>query len=606
MNFNSLVDYAAENGGKASIVTRPNLSNPSNDNCLHNIQSSFPVTPPPINAAFFQPPPQMTHFQSVAPMDPLHELERANRCCREAKEYKKNVEESERKHRIRQKQCNLSGIQINPIENIQLDSFIPYIKQYDIVKTASYLLDITGLDTLGIIYAILAATSIATWGRIVIKLSDTWSEPAVDMIIQVSSAGTKKSSLAKYLRVPFNNFCSQANEMFDERSKNAQEKKRLSIKTSNIRSRKKIEAVVKEGAAMNQEDELTLLQHTIAETAQFNCHLAQSVEVPPRVQLLVDKGTSFQLAVTLSEQGECQGCITAEGNMITSRMICSLEAANLFLRGHTQEAYVYENAKKQINLAHPALPMINLVQPVVACKLYGNESLNENGVTARLVPYFHQGTNYMPYGLNLEKDIVAYNSKIASLLQLYHTQDKDARRYEVGVTPDALALIKQFEHDIRYNEIPNMPDAAAPCMLKAHGQAVRFAWDIHAWDNEKPHLYPINAEEMQAAITLVRASFPHVKYAYSPCGLVANSVARKILKSLGNITDSWERNKLLADGIDSTTLQQRIGCKSKEVNNALRLLEKHSYLAVYDDATNNLKVVLHPNFFSYVIFLKNY
>ena len=452
----------------------------------------------------------------------------------------------------------------------------------------------------------MGAVSIATWGRISIKLNDTWSEPAVDMLIQVSSAGTKKSSLAKHLRAPFDIYCSQANEMFDERSKNAKEKKRLVTKTSDSRSRKKIEAALKESALMEQEDELALLQQTIAETAQFNCHLAQSVEFPPRVQLLVDKGTSFQLAATLSEQGECQGCITAEGNMVSSKLISSPEAASLFLRCHTQEPYVYENAQKQINLTHPALPMINLVQPVVACKLYGDGFLNENGVTARFVPYFHLGASSVSPGYDLKDGLTTYNSKIAKLLQLYHTQNKDAPLYEVGVTPDALALIKQFEHDIRYNVIPNMPEAAVPCMLKAHGQAVRLVADSHAWNNEQPHLHPINAEEMQIGIDLVRASFSHIAYAYSPMGLVAHSVARKVLESLGNVTDLWEQNKLITDGIDSTTLQQRIGCKSKVVNNALRLLEKHNYLAVYDDATNNLKVALHPNFYNYIKFLQKH
>ena len=196
---------------------------------------------------------------------------------------------------------------------------------------------------------------------------------------------------------------------------------------------------------MEQEDEVAFLQRAIAEVAQFNCNLAQSIEITPRVQLLVDKGTTFQLAATLSEQGECQGCITAEGNMINSKMICSPEAANLFLRGHTQEPYVYENAKKQIKLTHPALPMINLVQPVVACKLYGNEFLNENGVTARFVPYFHHCTNFSRHELNMDDGLTAYKSKVTSLLQLFHTQDKNAQRYEVCVAHEALELIKNFE-----------------------------------------------------------------------------------------------------------------------------------------------------------------
>ncbi|MTJ92341.1 MAG: DUF3987 domain-containing protein [Desulfovibrio sp.] len=600
MSFDSLVVQADKNGGSASMVVGFNFLSQSRKHCLPSKQSSPPVSQPQSNTTFSQPQLGMIHSQRAAPMNPLHELEWANRCFNEAKEYKKNAEESERKKRISQKQWSLSGAQIIPIQNIQLDSFIPYIKSHCIANTAYYLSGLTGLNALGIMYAILASVSIATWGRINIKLTDTWSEPAVDMIIQVSSAGTKKSSLTKHLRAPFNLFCSEANEMFEELSKNAKEKKRLASKATGSRSRKIIEAALKECATMEQKDELDFLQRAIDEAAQFNCNLAQSVEITPPVQILVDKCTSFQLAAALSEQGECQGCITAEGNMIASRMLCSPEDAYLFLRGHTQEPYVYENARKKINLAHPALPMINLVQPVVASKLYANEFLNENGVTARFVPYFHQGSILAPYGFNMGDGLAAYNSKIKSLLHLYHTQDKNAPRYEVGVTPDALELVKNFEKHIRYNEIPIMPEAAAPCMLKAHGQAVRFAWDIHAWNTDQPHLHPINAEEIQTAITLVRASFSHIKYAYSPLGLAAYSVARKILESLGNVTDFWEQNKLIADGIDSTTLQQRIGCKSKEVNNALRLLETYNYLAVYDDATNNLKVALHPNFYDCV------
>ena len=599
MNLDILVDQAQNNGGKASMAVGPESSALSKNNFLTSPQTSPPLSPAPNYEIFAQPQPIMSCFQDPAPIDPLRELERANKFYKVAKEYKKNSEENERKNRMNQKQLWLKSTQINSIDNIILERNIPCSVPYSINCNASCLSDCTGLNTLGCLYAILGSISIATWGRITIKLSNAWSEPAVDMILQVSTAGTKKSSLTKHLREPFEHFCSQSNKMYDEQSRNTKEKKRLAQKTSDRRSKKIIEAALKECATMEQEDEVAFLQRAIAEVAQFNCNLAQSIEITPRVQLLVDKGTTFQLAATLSEQGECQGCITAEGNMINSRMICSPEAANLFLRGHTQEPYVYENAKKQIKLTHPALPMINLVQPVVACKLYGNEFLNENGVTARFVPYFHHCTNFSRHELNMDDGLTAYKSKVTSLLQLFHTQDKNAQRYEVCVAHEALELIKNFENHIRINEIQNAPEAALPCMLKAHGQAVRFAWDIHAWNNEQPHLSPISAEEMQVGIDLARASFSHIKYAYSPTGLVAYSVARKIIESLVRIDEIWEQNKLITDGIDSTTLQQRIGCKSKEVNNALRLLETYNYLAIYDDATNNLKVILHPSFYLY-------
>ena len=597
MAFDGLVDRAEKNGGEARMVLGPNALLAQNNVPLVTGQSFPRVSPVPSNAVFPQIGSPNFHFRDLTSVDPLEGLEQANRCYNAAKEYKKNAEENERKNRICQYQLRLSRFQIIPIENLFLGSPIPFSVPHGIRTIANYLSSITGLQPLGIVYTIMGAVSIATWGRVSIKLDDSWSEPAVDMLLQVSSAGTRKSSLASHLREPFDLFCAQLNETHEERSRKAKEKIRLAAKITDRRSRKMIEAALEEVAAMGQKNELAILQRTIDEAAQFNCNLVQAVETSPRVQLLVDKATPFQLAATLSEQGECQGCITAEGNMVISKMICSPESANLFLRGHTQEPYIYENAKRQINLTHPALPMINLVQPVVACKLYANDTLNENGVTARFIPFFHSSVQNANLGLNVKDCLAIYRSKITSLLQIFHTQNKNADRYEVGVSPEALELVKEFEHDIRMNEIQRMPEDAAPCMLKAHGQAVRFAWDIHAWNNEQPHLHLISAKEMQAGIDLVRASFTHINYAYSTSGLIAYSVARKIIESLSHINDSWEQDRLIAEGIDSTTLQQRVGSKSKEVNNALRLLEAHKYLAVYDDATNNLKVILHPNFY---------
>lgn len=136
------------------------------------------------------------------------------------------------------------------------------------------------------------------------------------------------------------------------------------------------------------------LREVVNESLEFEKKFLQDIEekIRPPVQLLVDKATTFQLAVTMQAQGECQGSITAEGSMIKSNLISSSDAVNLFLRGHTQEPFVYENARKPISLAHPALPMVNLVQPMIASKFYCNENLNEVGVTARFVPYFHGGS----------------------------------------------------------------------------------------------------------------------------------------------------------------------------------------------------------------------
>ncbi len=362
-------------------------------------------------------------------------------------------------------------------------------------------------------------------------------------------------------------------------------------------------------------DEVKKIKNVVREAVALKQELLSTCgSVCPPVRLLVDNATPYQLAVTLQEQGECQGCITPEGSMLQSRLLRAGEAANLFLHTHTQEPYVYENAKRMIDLAHPALPMVNVVQPGVAARFYGNETLNEVGATARFVPYFYNSYDegWSPYsvphkGIFDDSDngfsdserspFVHYNKVITTLLDVYHTQNKNAQRYQVTVEPAALRLVSDFEKEIRDDVIPDMPEAARPCLLKAHGQAVRFAWGIHAWNHELPHTVPVTGQEMEQAIELVSATIEHIRYAYDPCGLQAYLHAQKILESLYRITDRWEQDKLLNEGIDSSTIQRRTKINAENTNNALHLLDRHKYLAVYDDATANLKVVLHPDFF---------
>ncbi|WP_083522135.1 DUF3987 domain-containing protein [Desulfovibrio fairfieldensis] len=537
-------------------------------------------------------------FRGVRLADPLHELERANRFYREAKEYKKNCDEECRKHRIVREQRRLSRHSIMPLElPIFRTCSFQSIPQ-SICDTADYISNITGLDRIGIALSILGAVSIATWGRVSIFLNDDWSEPAVDMLIQIANSGTRKSSLASYLRSPFGQFCSQANDGYEHRAQSIKEKARLSKKITERRAEKKFAAAFDAIGHIGQQEEIEVLTRAIADAAEFNRNLLQKVgEVHAPIQLLVDKATSFQLASVLYEQGECQGCITAEGSMINSKLISDSKAATLFLQGHTQEPYVYENAKKRVKLEHPALPMVNLVQPVVASRFYGNEALNEIGVTARMVPYFH--SNSAPdflYTSNGEP-FAAYNKKILQLLEIFYTQDRNAPHYQVRVTSEALKLIYNFAEEICDGVIPDMPNVAKPCLFKAHGQAIRFAWDIHAWNHELPHTVPVTGQEMEQAIELVSATIEHIRYAYDPCGLQAYLHAQKILESLYRITNRWEQDKLLNEGIDSSTIQRRTKINAENTNNALHLLDRHKYLAVYDDATANLKVVLHPDFF---------
>lgn len=565
---------------------------PSNSNMLINNFSNN-ITPQPLD--------QIINQSIIDQMKKYNDNEKV------IKEFSKNRLNDIRKIQLNAKKNELSNkkminISMTPIIRYKANLSLPF----NILKTTKYAYKICKLEQVGIALAILGATSIATQGRVAVKLQNNWEEPTIDMHTQVAPSGYNKTALNKILRKPIDKYGEEINKLREEHIHNTKEKTRITIKAAEKSAMQIIGQKIKD-LCCDKETMLeigldnieTELNQAIEQATDISQRLKKNIEHnPPKVILLIDDATPYKLAQLLQEQGECLGVITAEGSMLKSSIVSSKGAPKLFLRGHTQEPYIYPHGN--IQLLHPSLPMINFIQPNIAKELYTNKDTEGQGVTERFVPYCHSTSR------NIESDDIVpddafdiYNFKIKNLLKTYHTQDRHAKKYFVSVKPDALELIKKFQQEIKNEIIPSMPAEAESCLLKAHGQAVRFAWDIHAWNYGKPHEFDISLKEMQQAIELVRYVFNHIYYFYDPCGLTAYSVALKIIESILRISDYSERIHILNEGLNSTWIQQRIGLKSKEVNNSLRLLENHNYLAIYDDGSNNLKFTLHPCFFSH-------
>lgn len=126
----------------------------------------------------------------------------------------------------------------------QFDSRVVRNLPVSLVNIAKCLAKNTGLDPLGICLAILGSVSIATWGRVSITLTPEWSEPAVDMLLHVSSSGTRKSSLASFLRMPFEQYCAQVNDGAEIRMRHQKRKLTLLKKAAEKRAHQKIVTVL--------------------------------------------------------------------------------------------------------------------------------------------------------------------------------------------------------------------------------------------------------------------------------------------------------------------------------------------------------------------------
>ena len=144
-------------------------------------------------------------------------------------------------------------------------------------------------------------------------------------------------------------------------------------------------------------------------------------------------------------------------------------------------------------------------------------------------------------------------------------------------------------------KVKAMPESAAPWLRKACGLALRYALAYHAWRCANPHESDITMDEMLLGVMVVSKSLTHVSFAYSPEGLCAVNTARKIIDSIGNRPEDTYIK--LEQVWTSTLIQQRIGRKSVEVNNALKLLEVLNWITLHDEGSNNLKFMLHRDFF---------
>ena len=176
--------------------------------------------------------------------DLLWRLEKENRLVKALKESKKNREERIRRLNIAWARRKLARHKIKPLLQPRFNSrAIRYLPD-NLVNIAKYLAKNTGLDPLGICLAILGSVSIATWGRVSITLTPEWSEPAVDMQLHVSGSGTRKSSLASFLRMPFEQYCAQANDGAEVRIRHQKRELTLLKKAAEKRAHQKIVTVL--------------------------------------------------------------------------------------------------------------------------------------------------------------------------------------------------------------------------------------------------------------------------------------------------------------------------------------------------------------------------
>lgn len=174
-------------------------------------------------------------MQALTPPDPLEAIEYCNRQVRAGKEYIKNQREFARDAMMSAKKREMVGRQIFPLHAMlqshpnELQIHLPQL----VSDAANYLGKRYGLEPVGLAMQILAAFSIATWGRVKVCLDNEWKEAAIDMLIQIAESGKMKSAPMRLLRVPFEAFAATYNEQHYIPSKERAHAKKIAIMATN-------------------------------------------------------------------------------------------------------------------------------------------------------------------------------------------------------------------------------------------------------------------------------------------------------------------------------------------------------------------------------------
>lgn len=487
-------------------------------------------------------------------------------------------------------------------EICELDKVYSYLESsldipYDIKEQTEYIGECYGIDYLGSLKVLLAAVCMATWGRLSVKPNELWLEPGILQTIMVGKSGTMKSPLLKAVAYPLRQFELDRVVPVEQRAHceaMLQSGRELFREMEKIKLRESIMEAVHSAP----ETVMEKLKQLANESARrkIDAHKVLNFSVPNDPCLILDTATPLALINQLKQQGECACIMSGEPDFIKKIILDRSAEKNIVLRGANQEQYVKVSchAKNDVRLRHPAINILVMSQHSIAEKLYCNEEMNDIGLTARLMPHFFAKYDHIDKYESCAVD--KYNSRIRDLLDQYYTQDSNAERYTVKLKPGAVNVLDGFREEIVHIlKVKDMPESAAPWMRKACGLALRYALAYHAWRCANPHESDITMDEMLLGVMVVRESLAHVKFAYSPKGLCAVNTARKIIDSIGNRPEDTyiKLNQVWT----STLIQQRIGRKSVEVNNALKLLEDLNWITLHDEGSNNLKFMLHRDFF---------
>lgn len=275
------------------------------------------------------------------------------------------------------------------------------------------------------------------------------------------------------------------------------------------------------------------------------------------------------------------------------------------------QPFSYSTTKQDFYIKNTAFPQFHIVQPDIFMQVVTKRQFKELGILASFQVYFC--INSMPAPLDSSNQntsiLEQFNNHIYNIINNNYAHPNREIKTLI-ITEQALKLINEFEDYLQYTINKTQSDNFKSYISKLHGQAVRFATDIHLFNNAKdPQDSPVNHMEMYAGISIAKMLMTHASMVYKKYGFIAYNHAKLIF---GWILD-WSNDKRLKfrtysenNNIEWHTFKARDAQQSiKElkndvrlVNDALDLLEHHNIISQIQIGNTERICLLHPDFFN--------
>lgn len=301
--------------------------------------------------------------------------------------------------------------------------------------------------------------------------------------------------------------------------------------------------------------------------------------------------------MALEHQGGHLASCDGENGFLTSSKL--LEKCSPYLLSAHDHEYIDDTTKTsgQFQIDKPAATILQIVQSNVAMDFYGNEDMKTTGLSPRFVPCFSLTESGTLLGNPLETEAVLaseYAPRIEALLTRYFSQDKNAEKYELTVTDGAYSLIKNFEWEMAQLLRSGRASFMESFIKKAHGQAVRYAAAVHAFNhaNEAIEETPISEQEMTAGIAMMRYLLPHAEFVFNVNGFTAYKNAQKIVNALLRCSTAAQTYQVTSSDIGRMTHLKKV-----EIEPALDVLARYNLCACYRESGRATLVVLHRDFY---------